>query len=305
MRRAIIALLTLVMLTACSSQAPDSVPTEELTPSIQESTVLSEAAPRTLTFQVETEVYEDTALTEDGTELVTCRFEYPVLSACWRDGTPLETAQTAEEEQALAAVAAFNGQLGPDTVGMEYQEMASMAREDLDFRLESGMEWPSPYTMEMDCEVYQTERIISVSGNYYSYTGGAHPNTVLLAWNFDLTTGQFFTPEILAADGQAFSTAVKEELVRRSRLVAAENDLEPEKFFWANYEEILSAWTSYAVSFDSSGMTVAFSPYELAAYAAGTQIYHLDYEQLLPYLSPHGVELLGLESAEGETPSGK
>lgn len=305
MRRAIIVLLMLGMLTACAGQAPGSVSTEELTPSIQESTVLSEAAPQTVTFQVKTEVYEDTALADDGTELVTCRFEYPVLRACWRDGTPLETAQTAEEEQALTAVETFNNQFGPATVGIEYQEMVSMAQEDLDFRLESDMVWTSPYTMEMDCEVYQTEQMISISGNYYSYTGGAHPNTVLLAWNFDLTTGQFFTPEVLAADGQAFSAAVKEELVRQSRLVAAENDLEPEKFFWANYEEILSAWTSYAVSFDSSGMTVAFSPYELAAYVVGAQVYYLDYTQLMPYLSPHGVELLGLESTEGEVPSGK
>ena len=94
MRRAIIALLMLGMLTACAGQAPGSVSTEELTPSIQESTVLSEAAPQTVTFQVKTEVYQDTALADDGTELVTCRFEYPVLSASWRDGTPLETAQT-------------------------------------------------------------------------------------------------------------------------------------------------------------------------------------------------------------------
>ena len=53
------------------------------------------------------------------------------------------------------------------------------------------------------------------------------------------------------------------------------------------------------------GMTVAFSPYELAAYVVGAQVYYLDYTQLMPYLSPHGVELLGLESTEGEAPSGK
>ena len=48
-------------------------------------------------------------------------------------------------------------------------------------------------------------------------------------------------------------------------------------------------------------MTVAFSPYELAAYAAGAQIYHLSYEELMPYLSPHGMELLGLSTGEADT----
>ena len=43
-------------------------------------------------------------------------------------------------------------------------------------------------------------------------------------------------------------------------------------------------------------MTVGFSPYELACYAAGPQVFHLTYEQLLPRLSPHGRALLGLET---------
>ena len=49
-------------------------------------------------------------------------------------------------------------------------------------------------------------------------------------------------------------------------------------------------------------MTVGFSPYELAAYAAGPQTFHLTYEELSPHLGPHGKALLGLEAASaGET----
>lgn len=293
----IIALLLVIgTLTACAGRAPDTVSMVELTPTLEENAVLSEAAPDNLSFQVEMEIYEDASVADDGTELVTCRFEYPVMTACWPNGTVLEKAQTAEEEQALATVAAFNNQFGPAVVEEEFQEMTSMAREDLAFRRETGMEWNSPYMIELNYELYQTEQMISVSADYYSFTGGAHPNTVLLAWNFDLTTGQFFTPEVLAADGQAFSQAVHQELIRQSRLVAAENEMEAEQFFWSNYQDILSDWSSYAVSFDESGMTVGFSPYELAAYVAGSQVYRLTYEQLMPYLSPHGLELLGLES---------
>lgn len=274
---------------------------EELTPALEENAVLSEPAPETLVFQVEVEAYENDSQAEDGTALVTCRFEYPVMTVYRQDGTPLEEARTDQEEQALAAAETFNEQFGPATVEEEFQEMTDMAREDLDFRRESELEWSSPYTMELECEIYQTEQMVSVSADYYSFTGGAHPNTVLLAWNFDLTTGQFFTPEILASDGQAFSKAVLEELIRQGRLVAAENGLNAEEFFWTNYQEILSDWSSYAVSFNEDGMTVGFSPYELAAYAAGSQVYHLTYEQLMPYLSPHGLELLGLESAGTES----
>ena len=155
-----------------------------------------------------------------------------------------------------------------------------------------------PYELELDCSLYQTEELISVQAEYYSYTGGAHPNTVLLAWNFDLTTGQFLTPEQLAADGQAFSEAVRAELLRQSQETAADNDMAPEEYFWSNYEEILAGWSSYAVSFDETGMTVGFSPFELAAYAAGPQIYHLPYETFAGYLSIHGLAMLGLAAAE-------
>ena len=302
---AIIALLLVIStLTACAGKAPDTLPMEDLEPSLEEDALVAEAAPGTLAFQIEMAVYEDSALFEDGTELAVCRFEYPVMTPCWKDGTPLETAQTAEEEQALTAAEAFNRQFGPATVEEEFQEMTAMAREDLAFRQESGLEWVSPYTMELTYEVYQTVQMVSVSANYYSFTGGAHPNTVLLAWNFDLTTGQFFTPEVLAADGQVFSEAVHQEILLQSRLVAAEQDLTAEEFFWPDYEEITAGWSSYAVSFDETGMTVGFSPYELAAYVMGSQVYHLTYEQLTPYLSAHGMELLGLEPAEEEAETG-
>lgn len=296
---AIIALLLVIStLTACSGKAPTaSQPAEEPTLSMKENAVLSEAAPQTLRYQVDLVTYEDSVSSDDGTELANCSFQYPVMTVCWQDGTAVEKGQTTEEEQALAAAEAFNDQFGPETVEEEFQEMAALAWDDLSFRQESGLEWTSPYTMEMDCSVYQTGQMVSVSAEYYSYTGGAHPNTVLLAWNFDLTTGQFFTAEVLAADGQAFSDAVHAEIMRQSRLVAAENDLTAEEFFWPNYEEITASWSSYAVSFDESGMTVGFSPYELAAYAMGSQVYHLSYEQLMPYLSSHGLELLGLEDA--------
>ena len=175
------------------------------------------------------------------------------------------------------------------TVEMETLEDSTLS--------ESGFPW-NPHFLELTCSVYQTEQMVSVRGEYYTFTGGAHPNTVLLSWNFDLTTGQFFSPEQLAADGEAFSQAVTAELLRQSRETAAENGMMPEEFFWTDYQDILASWGSYAVSFDETGMTVAFSPYELAAYAAGAQVYHLDYGRFAGTLSPHGLALLGLAAVE-------
>lgn len=245
-----------------------------------------------ITFSVELEPYEETVRDEDGAVLAECAYELPVLTARLEDGSVLETAASAEQERALAAAETFNDRFAqwktnPGT-------LAETAREDRAFRNESGLE-PVAYTDDLSCRVYQTEGLISVSGVYYTYTGGAHPNSILMSWNFDLDGGAFFDPSLLEEDGKLKET-VTAELLRQAEETALENGLAPEEFFWADYGDILADWSSYAVSFDESGMTVAFSPYELACYAAGPQVFHLTYETLRPHLGQHGRALLGLES---------
>ena len=307
-----IALLLLMMctLTACASGAPEAADPPETPPaetapkeqaaapeSIEGTATFSQAAPEQLTYAVELETLADSAKAEDGTELAVRTYVLPRMSVEREDGTAVTEAATPEEETALAAAGTFNSQFESWAASDNFDEITSWAEEERVFRVESGLAW-HPYSLELTCEVYQTDRLVSVRAEYYSNTGGAHPNTVLLAWNFDLTTGQFFAPELLASDGQAFSQAVLDVLLEQSRETAASYDLAPEEFFWANYAEILSGWSSYAVSFDETGMTVGFSPYELASYAAGAQIYHLDYDRIAGYLSGHGLTVLGLSAGE-------
>lgn len=245
-----------------------------------------------VTFSVELEPYEETVRDEDGAVLAECSYELPVLTARLGDGSVLEAAASAEQERALAAAETFNGRFAqwktnPGT-------LAKTAKEDRAFRNESGLE-PVAYTDNLSCAIYQTETLVSVSGNYSTYTGGAHPNSILMSWNFDLNTGEFFEPEILDEGGD-FRDYVHLALVKQVREAAAEAGMMPKEAYWEDYEDILADWSSYAVSFDESGMTVGFSPYELAAYAAGPQVFHLTYEALLPHLGQHGRTLLGLES---------
>lgn len=245
-----------------------------------------------IVFSVELEPYEETVRDEDGAVLAECSYELPVLTARLADGSVLEAAASAEQERALAAAETFNGRFAqwktnPGT-------LAETAKEDRAFRNESGLD-PVAYTDNLSCTIYQTETLVSVSGNYSTYTGGAHPNSILMSWNFDLNTGEFFEPEILDEGGD-FRDYVHLALVKQVRETAAEAGMMPKEAYWEDYEDILADWSSYAVSFDESGMTVGFSPYELAAYAAGPQVFHLAYEALLPHLGQHGRALLGLES---------
>lgn len=244
-----------------------------------------------IAFSVEMETYEETVRDEDGAALAECSYELPVLTARLADGSVLETVTTAGQERALAVAETFNGRFAQWKTNP--RTLAESAREDRAFRNESGLE-PVAYTDNLSCTVYQTETLVSVSGNYSTYTGGAHPNSILMSWNFDLDAGEFFEPEILDEGGD-FREYVHLALVKQARETAAAAGMTPKNFYWEDYEDTLAEWSSYAVSFDETGMTVGFSPYELAAYAAGPQVFHLAYETLLPHLGQHGRALLGLE----------
>lgn len=257
---------------------------------------LPEPPPETVTFSVELEKYEETVRDEDGTVLAECSYELPVMRAALEDGSILESAATEEQKRALAAAEIFNARFTPWKTNP--QTLAKSAKEDRAFRNESGLE-PVAYTDDLSCTVYQTGTLISVSGVYYTYTGGAHPNSILMSWNFDLNAGEFFEPEILDEGGD-LREYVHQALVRQVRETGAALDLAPQDFYWEDYEDILAEWTSYAVSFDEEGMTVGFSPYELAAYAAGPQMFRLTYDQLRPHLGQHGKALLGLNGGSAE-----
>ena len=175
--------------------------------------------------------------------------------------------------------------------------MESWAREDYASMKDILPIWTEGrgYSTEFTSELYETEGFVSVRGMYYSFTGGAHPNTMYAAWNFDLESGSIVEPGFLAADAQAFQDAVAEEIIRQADAAAETEGVEPGQYYWEEYRDIAAKWADYAVNFDGEGMTVTFAPYEIACYAAGTQEFRLDRDFLGQYLSAEGLRLLGYE----------
>lgn len=291
---ALIALLLAVSLLPACSVAPTADMKTAPESAYFAQTELS--AREVIEYRVFIDVWEDEAQADDGTPLASCRFQLPVLTAYRGDGTEVTEPETDLEAQAAEAVRAFNEKFSKWDAAEEFPEFVSFAAENLAYQREWDGIW-TPYAMELTCWGYQTDHLVSVSAEYYCYNGGVHPNTCLLGWNFDLDSGTFFTPEMLSGD-TGFQEAVSQELARQAQVKAAEHGIEPEDFFWQDYEDILADWTSYTVSFDETGMIVAFSPYELAAYAAGPQVFRLPYDWLEPYLGEHGRMVLGLETED-------
>ncbi|MEG1593915.1 MAG: DUF3298 domain-containing protein [Oscillibacter sp.] len=284
MRKLLLLTLLLITLTACADgTALQTVPAPLLDP-----------APQPLEYVVEAVRHESTAQAPDGTKLAEISLALPELTVLRADGTEIVLPQTDEEKTALAAAETFNKQFQEWASEVSFAELTQCAKEDYALRPEF-FTGGSYYTEELAASFYQTENLISVTGKYYAFTGGAHPNMVLLGWNFNLTTGTFLDVTTLSLDVGDFLTAVTDEIVAQIEGAAAECGAPPEQLYWENYREIAAQWSSYAVSFDDAGMTVGFSPYELACYAAGPQEFTLSYDTLRPWLSQQGLQLLGLE----------
>ena len=288
-------LLSAALLTGCGAQVADRADLPQETPP----TVQTQAR-QELRYQVTLEPFERTAYAEDGQLLATYHVQVPVLTAVLEDGTPLTEPTGDAEQKAAAAAETFNRKFAIWTEEEAFRELTDSARWEMEQRLQNGQLFPANYALDLSCSVYETERLISVAGLCYSNTGGAHPNTWQLGWNFDLETGTFFDGALLTADSSGFQSAVAEELIRQAGEIARENGMAPEEMYWPEYESVLRDWVNYTVYFDATGMNVVFSPYELAAYAAGAQEFHFSYEKLAPLLSKQGCAVLGLECDQDE-----
>lgn len=286
MRKILALCLVLMMLTSCAAvpmTALQTAPTPMVAPASQ-----------SLQYVVQTVQNQQTVQAKDGTKLAEIDLELPKLTVLRPDGTEVVLPQNNAEKTALKVAETFGKQF-QEWIGEEnIAELTQLAREDYAFRPEFFTDG-NFYTEELKLTIYQTEKMVSVYGNYFTFTGGAHPNTVLLGWNFDLTSGTFLDASTLSADVGGFLNAVTEEIVAQMESRATKAGSTPTEVYWENYREIVAEWNNYAVFFNADGMTVAFSPYELACHAAGPQEFTLPYETLRPWLSDHGVELLGLQ----------
>lgn len=246
-----------------------------------------------IVYTVEPELLEDESRSDDQVKLTSTHYELPVLRALRPGGEVITEAESPAEEQALLVVNTFNSTF--DAWRAEDDFVLKMAQEDYAVRPEMFSENGMYYQNELTYTAYTTDRLVSILASSYSYYGGAHPNSVSMAWNYDLDDGAFLSPSSIAAEEPEFEAAVAAELIRQAKLLSRERETEPEDLYWEDYQEILTDWTSYTVSFDQNGMTVSYAPYELSYYAAGPHAFTLSNDFLRPFLSEYGLELLGLD----------
>lgn len=288
--------LSLMLLTGCGNAATSSI---SAPPSASINAFgAGSAATRTieeLHFHLDSSKHEESLADEDGTALAHYSYEIPVLTVETQAGEQVDLASTQAEKRMMDVANTFNQNFTNWVESADFSELFSWAQEHYDGLKESGYPWETSYEEEFTYESWQTDRFISIAGHCYSYTGGAHPNSLFLGWNFDLQTGRFIYPPTLGIDSVEFQNVVTKEIIRQAVERAKEAQMAPTELFWEDYQDIVAKWPDYAVTFNDSHMTVTFSPYELGGYFIGQQAFDIGFDLLEPYLSDEGKEMLGIE----------
>ncbi len=142
---------------------------------------------------------------------------------------------------------------------------------------------PGPYALAAGYETTQySEDIISLIYTVYEFTGGAHGNTNFWTYTFDLANGtvisleDIFLPDSdpLAVIAPIAEAQILERLgdAADTQWVAEGTGNNP-----VNYQNF---------SLDADGITFYFPPYQVAAYAVGTQTVMIPFADLADVLAP-------------------
>ncbi|MBL7979184.1 MAG: DUF3298 and DUF4163 domain-containing protein [Bacteroidetes Order II. Incertae sedis bacterium] len=152
------------------------------------------------------------------------------------------------------------------------QEVAAFFKKSFE---EQRKEFPdAPYGWEVDVktEVLQTQPVASISITSYTFTGGAHPNTVTRLLNFN-PQGQYIDPQSHITNTKKFQS-VLESAFRKAREI-------PEGQPWKEaglFDDQLTLPNEMA--FTKEGLKIFYNPYEIMPYAAGPTEFTIPYAQL-------------------------
>lgn len=204
-------------------------------------------------------------------------FRYPIVVSA------------AGETAAVEAINAFIEGLLQDTVGDTRASPEAVAQRLVDEYRGYSDEFPEadiPWVLEREVSVvHAADDVLSLALDEYSYTGGAHPNSMLSYWVLDLETGslvgldEFFLPGFMPE-----LTRLGEASFRAARGLAADASLEAEGFWFD--DGVFELNENFAVT--GEGITFRFNPYEVTAYAFGPTDFSLARRDLSEIARPDG-----------------
>ena len=165
---------------------------------------------------------------------------------------------------------------------ISFDELQKNLSTDYQKMLHEFPEYSNAWALEINSDIlYQDSLFISVATSIYSYTGGAHPNSVQVYRSYDLRTGEPITLEQLLVPGYERELNQSAEIEFRMSKEIPPNISLKEKGYWFE-EGQFSLNQNFAII--NKSLVFYFNPYEIAPYSMGPTELELkltDYAQLI------------------------
>ncbi len=128
-----------------------------------------------------------------------------------------------------------------------------------------------PYVAQVDYKVhYNKDNLLSISVNYYQYTGGAHGATLQKNFNIDLDTGNEATLKDFFYEGENYKEIISKEIKKQMAL-------EKDKYFDGALNIVSSISNKQSFYIENENIVVCYGHYEIAPYAAGIQEFKIPF----------------------------
>lgn len=215
---------------------------------------------------------------QDGSKLI-LTFSYDTPTVYIEGGEA--AADAINEQTALMEDAFYTG----NGYGTGYNDMLTMAEDNYNYIVSNGIEGGM---LELaNSRTVSVERmdgqVLSLLYNDYTFTGGAHGFYGDTGCSFDVETGRLLSLEDLSSDYEALASFLTDTMVN-----AVENDSELAQRIdlglfeeGTGYAEILAPLLRQGSwYFDSQGLVIFSSLYEISSYAAGPIFFHIPYAEL-------------------------
>lgn len=130
---------------------------------------------------------------------------------------------------------------------------------------------------------YDSLNILGLSFSNYSFEGGAHPNSSIFYYNFNLLNRQQINLKDIFIPGyETELERIAEAVFRKALQLPSDADLTQEGYFFENGKFKLN--NNFLIT--ENGIKFLFNTYEIAPYVFGETEVFIDYSQLKAILNP-------------------
>ncbi len=196
--------------------------------------------------------------------------EYPVLDESETDSALGEIQKKIDELVAQPVITEEKFDSFEQTAKHFIAEYQNFVREFPDTK----QSWEVKRTTKI---VFNRIPILSFQHEDFSYTGGAHPNTMIKYYNFKTTTGELLKlDQIINAEKLPDLLTLAESEFRKSAQIDKNKSLEEAGFWFDNNQFYLP--DNYLIT--KEGLKFLFNSYEVAPYSMGQIEFEIPYDKL-------------------------